>query len=512
MGYDFRCEKNEPLVQTARGPVRGYHYNGLDIFKGIPYAVARRFHAPEEVPVWEKPLDATNYGFVCPLMKIGKPGGEILTPHRYWVQDENCQNLNVWTPACDNGRRPVMVWLHGGGYTDGSSIEQVAYEGENMAKYGDCVVVSVNHRLNVIGYLDLSDYGEEYENSGNAGGDDIIAALKWVQKNIAAFGGDPDNVTVFGQSGGGAKVTTLLQSPEADGLYHRGINMSGIIGPILADSTGSGRDIVEALLQELALAGVKELEEVPYSELAAAYLKVSPGLRAQGKYVGGTPKPNAHYAGDPLFVGFRRETLSIPVMAGTVFAEFNSFLGLGDRNPSMTEEDKKQVIRRMLGEKTDALVELFADAYPERDVMDLLAVDSVFRMPAIRYIQKRAEQGGRIYSYLFNQDFPYEGGKAPWHCSDIAFAFHNTDLIPVAQIPGVTEKLEQEIFGAWMRFARTGEPGWESSTPDREATMLFGADSHVVYNHDHQLIREIAPVMGALILKLFSQSADTVQH
>lgn len=512
MGYDFRCEKEGPLVRTARGPVRGYHYNGLDIFKGIPYASARRFHAPEEVLEWERPFNATNYGCVCPLMKMGKPMGEILTPHRYWVQDENCQNLNVWTPACDDGGRPVMVWLHGGGYTDGSSIEQVAYEGENMAKYGDCVVVSVNHRLNVIGYLDLSEYGEEYENSGNAGGDDMIAALRWVQKNIAAFGGNPDNVTVFGQSGGGAKVTTLLQSPEADGLYHKGINMSGIIGPILADSVGSGRDMAEALLKELNLKTVKELEEIPYTALAAAYQKVSPGLRAQGKYVGGTPKPNDHYAGDPLVVGFRSETIFIPVMAGTVFAEFNSFMGLGDRDPSMTEEEKNRTIRKMLGEKAPQLTEAFTKAYPERDVMDILAVDSVFRMPTIQYIRKRAEQGGKIYSYLFNQDFPYEGGKAPWHCSDIAFAFHNTDLIPIAQIPGITEKLEREMFEAWMNFSRTGHPGWEASTPEKETTMLFDANSRVVYNHDHELIREISPIMGAQILKLFSQNTDSIQH
>ena len=156
-------------------------------------------------------------------------------PHRYWPMDENCLNLNVWTPGSDGEGRPVLVWLHGGGFFAGSSIEQVAYDGANMSRLGNAVVVSINHRLNVLGYFDLSDFGEEYENSGNAGGDDIIAALAWIRENIGAFGGDPKNVTVFGQSGGGAKVTTLLQSPAADGLYAKGIVMSGVISPVLAD-------------------------------------------------------------------------------------------------------------------------------------------------------------------------------------------------------------------------------------------------------------------------------------
>ena len=144
-----------------------------------------------------------------------------MVPHRYWLMDEHCQNLNIWTPGLDDQKRPVLVWLHGGGFESGSAIEHLAYEGENMSRYGDAVVVSVNHRLNLLGYLDLSSLGEAFSDSGNCGGDDIIASLRWIQENIAAFGGDPDNVTLFGQSGGGAKITTLLQTPAADCLYHK---------------------------------------------------------------------------------------------------------------------------------------------------------------------------------------------------------------------------------------------------------------------------------------------------
>ena len=229
MEKQFTYRKSSITARTALGIVRGYESDHISIFKGIPYAKAERFHAPGPVDAWEGELDATSFGYVCPLLEMPKPTGEIFVPHRYWIMDEDCLNLNVWTLACDEKKRPVLVWLHGGGFEAGSAIEHIAYEGENMSRRGDVVVVSINHRLNVLGYFDLSAFGEEYANSGNAGMDDIIAALKWVQENIAAFGGDPTKVTLFGQSGGGAKITTLLQMPAADGLFAKGINMSGVI-------------------------------------------------------------------------------------------------------------------------------------------------------------------------------------------------------------------------------------------------------------------------------------------
>ena len=145
-----------------------------------------------------------------------------MVPHMYWSEKEDCQNLNIWTPSIRDGRkRPVMVWLHGGGFSAGSSIEQLAYDGENLSRAGDVVVVSVNHRLNVLGYLNLSPFGEKYQDSANAGNLDLIAALEWIRDNIEGFGGDPENVTLFGQSGGGVKAWSLLQMPEADGLFHK---------------------------------------------------------------------------------------------------------------------------------------------------------------------------------------------------------------------------------------------------------------------------------------------------
>ncbi len=336
MEKKFIYDEQTAVVDTDKGKVRGYFYDDMYIFKGIPYAKAKRFHAPEPVEPWEGVFQATSYGYVCPLMDLGKPGGELLVPHRFWVMNEDCQNLNIWSPGLDGEKRPVMVWLHGGGFFAGSSIEQIAYEGENMCKLGQVVVVSVNHRLNVLGYCDLSYFGEEYANSGNAGTDDLVAALKWIHDNIESFGGDPSNVTIFGQSGGGAKVTTLLQTPAADGLFAKGINMSGVIGGVLADCTGSGEKLGKALMEELKVEDVKALETVPYDDLAAAYNKVKPALEQAGEYVGGSPYKNAFYAGEPVANGFRKETEHVPMMVGSVFGEFASFAPTPYKKAEMT--------------------------------------------------------------------------------------------------------------------------------------------------------------------------------
>lgn len=508
MEHLFTYHADKALVQTKQGTVRGYCYDGISIFKGIPYARAERFHAPEPVKSWEGILDATSYGCVCPLLDLGKPHGELLVPHRYWVMDENCQNLNVWTPECDDKKRPVLVWLHGGGFRDGSAIEQVAYEGENMCREGQAVVVSINHRLNVLGYCDLSDFGEEYANSGNAGTDDIIAALRWIQENIAGFGGDPSNVTVFGQSGGGAKVTTLLQTPAADGLYAKGINMSGIIGPVLGDSKGSGKNLVEAMMAELRIDDVKELERVPYSVLASAYKKVSPALEKEGKYVGGTPHPNAFYKGTPEENGFRSETAHIPMLIGTVYGEFTSFVStVCDKNKVSVDEGEEAVRQKFGAEKAAELLPLFKKAYPERNPVDLLYLDFLFRYPTQNYIRLRSALNDSTYSYLFNQDLPVDGGRTPWHCSDIPFVFHNTKLVPASQLPGVTEKLEKQIFGCVMAFAHTGNPNhallpeWPASKPGQEYTMVFDKETGARFNFDAELMPLFAKYMAPLFTK-----------
>ena len=498
--HAFKRDRAAAVIETTAGALRGYEYDGLSVFKGIPYARARRFHAPEPVEKWSGVRDAGSYGFVCPLMSLPEPNGELYVPHRYWPMDENCQNVNVWTPAPDGKKRPVLVWLHGGGFTDGSAIEHIAYDGANMSRLGDAVVVSVNHRLNLLGYFDLSEFGEEYENAGNAGGDDIIAALMWIRDNIECFGGDPGNVTVFGQSGGGAKVTTLLQSPAADGLYAKGIVMSGVIDENITKGGGSGPELARALMRELGASDIRGLEKVDYHDLARATLRVKPALEKTGHAVGFWPHLNAHYAGDPLSCGFRAETADVPLMVGSVFGEFASFSPAPWDRDAMTDGEQVAALRDMLGrENADKLIPLFREAYPERHVIDLMRLDALFRAPEIRYIRARSALNRSTWSYLFNMDQPIDGGNTPWHCSDIPYAFHNIDLVEYPHGDGdLAERVQRQVFGAVMAFARTGDPNcdhlpaWPASRPDEEHTLVVDGSTRVKRSFDHALVEAFA--------------------
>lgn len=519
MEKKFIYNEHTAVVDTEKGKVRGYFYDDMYIFKGIPYAKAKRFHAPEPVEPWEGVFQAISYGCVCPLLDLPKPQGELMVPHRFWVMDEDCQNLNIWSPGLDGEKRPVMVWLHGGGFFAGSSIEQIAYEGENMCKLGQVVVVSVNHRLNILGYCDLSPFGEEYANSGNAGTDDLVAALKWIHENIDSFGGDPENVTIFGQSGGGAKVTTLLQTPAADGLFAKGINMSGVIGGALADCRGSGEKLVHALMEELKAEDVKALETVPYDCLAEAYRKVKPVLEKAGEYVGGAPYRNAFYAGEPVSNGFRKETEHVPLMVGSVFGEFGSFAPTPYKRGEMTYQAGAAYVEEQVGkEEAKELIALFGKAYPQRNPVDIMTMDFTFRTPEIEYIKTRSCCSGGIWSYLFDLDMNFDGGRTPWHCADIPYFFHNTDLVAYTQEEGVTERVEKLIFDSVMAFARTGNPqnpevpNWPASTWETEHTLVIGRESKVRENFDHDLIPVLGRCMGPVYARNMEKRMKDVQH
>ena len=222
--------ENVAVTNTDAGKVRGYIHNGIYTYKGIPYAQAKRFEAPQKPKAWTGVRGSMTYGPVAPLIDpitSVQDESEFVYNHDWGYTSEDCMSVNIWTPGITDGKkRPVMFWIHGGGFTAGSSHELPSYDGENLAKKGDVVVVSINHRLNILGFLDLSAYGDKYKHSANASIIDIKAALEWVKANIENFGGDPNNVTIFGQSGGGAKVNTLMAMPSAKGLFHKAINAS----------------------------------------------------------------------------------------------------------------------------------------------------------------------------------------------------------------------------------------------------------------------------------------------
>lgn len=517
MARNFVCTKTEPVVQTKAGKVRGFVIDGTHTFHGIKYADAKRFQPSEAVKPWEGVRDALSYGYVCPLLSQDRPSGEVMVPHRYWPFDENCQYLNIWTQATDpSAQRPVMVWLHGGGFSAGSSIEQQAYDGERLSKAGDVVVVSLNHRLNILGYLDLSPFGEKYKNAANAGNEDIVAALRWIRENIANFGGDPNNVTLFGQSGGGMKVWSLMQTPDADGLFHKGIVQSGVIDDVLDTTKQDGTAIVKAMLEELGLleSEIEQLETLPYATLADAYNKVSGEVGRQGAYVGCVPMPNHFYLGDPRKVGFTDHAKNIPLLVGTVFGEF-AF------RPALSKEEKaddglvSRLLQEMYQDGAAELREKFCAAYPDKPISDLLFLDSLFRAPSMDLILKKAAHvQAPTFSYLFTYEFPFDDGHVAWHCSEIPFVFKNTELVAVCNEPGVSDRLEAVMHGAWLAFARTGDPNceglpeWAPSTPEDEAVMIFDKSCEVRHNFDHGLIaahKKYAPAFQ------FGGDAD-IQH
>ena len=499
MAKEFLCTSSEPVVSTKYGKLRGFRYDDIYHFYGIKYADAKRFQMPKEVEPWDGIKDALSYGYIAPLMEQESPQGDLTVPHRFWPKSEDCQYLNIWTPSLDQGaKKAVIVWIHGGGFSGGSSLEMVAYDGKNLSEYGDMVVVSLNHRLNVIGYLDLSAFGEKYWNTANLGQADIVAALQWIHDNIAAFGGDPDNVTIFGQSGGGGKVNALLQTPAADPLFKRGIIQSGLWAEdgFPHCNKECAKMLVEGMLSYLGADSVEVLETLPYEKLVEAYKAAEPALNEQGYETGFSPMKNDWYLGNALDEGFAPGGLKKPVMAGTVMAEFSFAFRVKDKN-TLSDEARLAVVKEKFGEDTDEVLSLFQAAYPDKNIVDVTALDTFFRSPAIRWLDARAKAGGvKTYSFLFAPDFTVDGGKPAWHCAEIPFAFHNVDKVAVANIP-CADQLEEEVAGAWVAFAKTGDPNhkalanWPLYETGKEYTMVFSEKSEAKLDFDRKLIEKV---------------------
>ena len=507
------------VANTQSGKVQGYISNGIYTYHGIPYAQAdERFVEAHEVEPWEGVRMVFDYGPISPQEATGNiPGGDNM--------DNNCQNLNIWTPGIqDEGKRPVMVWLHGGGFSTGSSIEQTYYDGENLSKKGDVVVVSVNHRLNVLGHLNLSQYGDQYKNSANVGMTDIIDALQWIQDNIEEFGGDPDNVTVFGESGGGAKVLALMTSPYAKGLFHKGIVESGAtetMGVIFTPEDASER-VTELTLEKLGITPdrIDELQNVSYEELTAASNEALaqageefqiPAALGSGYSLSWEPVVDGDFLPtDPVTEdSFAEAGRDIPLLIGSNLNEWETVDLMSnqaetqyDNKTTWTEEETRQHLEEKYGDQTDEIVDAFLKAYPHRTAADALYVDSrVIRLPILKIMSHKADQGGApVYAYMFNWESPVLPGTImAFHTSEIPFVFNNIDKA-VMQIGGGEEarRIEDAMSQAWINFARTGDPSteemeWPAYTREEGATMMFDTVQEVVYHHDQELMALLAP-------------------
>ena len=503
LSYPYNPRACQPVfVDAACGGLVGLSYGGVNVFKGIPYADHERFEEP--VPVtWEGYRQANRYTEICPQNFSAVNGQEVQNLCNYIVPGEKtCLSVNVWTPSVDpNAKLPVIFWIHGGGYTSGSSAEHRIYEGYNLAKYGNVVFVSVNHRLNCLGFLDLSEYGEQYKNSGNLSFVDLVCALQWVKDNIAAFGGDPDCVTIEGQSGGGGKVATLMGMPAADGLFHRAVAQSG-------GSFGGGRtpeaakEQTEALREYLGLEKdefVAALKAMTWDELNAACsaVRFSANPVADGEYYLGSCE---HSAG------------KIPLMRTNVFSEFFSNAGslyygpvwaskeayFENYFPALSDDEVKKKYADKYKEDADAIMEEFLKAYPEKKAVDGLFVTGRNN----DWVTAYTEAGGTAYQAVVAYNQPLLGGITPIHTGgDIFLFFRNTLSVADYWVIGDeenAEKVSMTMADALCAFAATGDPSteslpWAPFSVENGETMIFDHESFVSGYHDKKLQELLAP-------------------
>ena len=506
------------VVQTKAGTLQGYVRQGIFTYKGVPYAEAERFMPPQPVAPWQGVRLALTEGPVS--LQSSDPADDIFPPHWYWPHwhprslpmADACQNLNVWTPGLDGKKRPVMVWLHGGGFSAGSATVEDVYDGENLSRTGDVVVVSVNHRLNSVGFLDLSAYGEKFAQSANAGMLDIVGALEWVRDNIASFGGDPANVTVFGQSGGGAKVLTLMAMPSAKGLFHKGIVMSGCV-PLMGMTLPrpeAARKVAERLLSDLGLTAdrVGELQTMPYDTLYraankayAAVAKELPGQLFPG--LGWAPVADgAVVACDPAGNAFSPLAENVPLMVGTVLSEWTSMPLLAKMAQSQSDnlntwnvEEASRRLSGRFGGKAEAVVDAFRKAYPGKKDAAVLYVDTRLRGGAVKTAELKARQAASVYTYVFSWETPVLGGFAlAYHCAELPFVFNNIALSETSTGAGAEAfALAEKMSRAWVNFARTGDPNgeglpkWDAFTPENGTAMIFDNECVAASHHDREL-------------------------
>ncbi|MDD3409831.1 MAG: carboxylesterase family protein [Eubacteriales bacterium] len=521
------------FAETTQGWLMGYHQDTTYIFKGIQYGTAERFMPAKMVEPWTGVKAALIYGTTSPNSSTSVSISSFVdNMDSDMVQNEDCLYLNVWTQALDaTAKKPVVFFLHGGGLSSGASNELACYDGKNISEYGDMVYVDINHRLNILGYLDLSAYGEEYKYSGNNGLADTVLALQWVHDNIAYFGGDPDNVTIVGQSGGGSKVNALLGTPAAKGLFHKAMQCSGGAngtGTLQEDARVTAAAVVESCKtiygltsDEEAIAKMKTITMDELYAVAAAADHVSYDHVIDGDYY-----PEKTYDAEtgkwcdlakdiPIIISNTfgelqgaDGTLVMPMlinMAGASFDPANPDAFLANvYKPNMTEENMLELVTAKYGDSTPAILEQFHYGYPCRDTVDVLSVNRA-RADSTRYALNKYNQGGApVYQCVFSYEYPIMGGIQNYHTGgDLPFWFYNLSTRPY-MVQGDEEnayKVAKAAASALVAFAYTGDPSteelpWSAFTAENGESMNFDDVSQVISYPDAKMFELMIEAVG----------------
>jgi para-nitrobenzyl esterase len=509
--------RSSPIIMTESGPVQGRVSDAIHAFLGIPYGAPTggeaRFMPPLPAKKWSSVRQAIAFGPTCPQVSLGvspflrsAPGQSPPPPSELQQQlaglfpranpeppqNEDCLVLNVWTPAPDRSKRPVLIWIHGGGFAVGSASLPV-YDGTHLSHRGDVVVVSINHRLNAFGYLYLGEIaGHAFSTSGNVGMLDIVAALRWVRDNIESFGGDPGNVTIFGESGGAGKVSVLCAMPVAKGLFHKAIMQSGPCLQIADKARGTA--IAKQLLADLGLSAsqVSELQRIDPMKLSAAAnaaeIKVVPRVLGFGP-LGMIPIVDGEViTHHPFDTQAAAESAHIPMMIGSTKDEAVLFAAPLPRWGQFTEAEILELARPMAGANSQQALDLYKKLHPQ-DSPSYLLVDIVtdfwMRQAANRVAELKTRQRGAP-AFMYMLEWEVNPSLRTPHGTDVSLVFDNIDASQAMSRAEGARGLAEQMSDAWIAFARTGAPQtpqlphWPAYTLERRANMLFNSKSRVV--------------------------------
>lgn len=503
------------VADTIYGKVRGFILRDIYTFRGIPYGAdtsgINRFMLPHKPEPWSDIRPAVWWANSAPQVMAGRYANVWSSFIDHWNYDdvsENCLSLNIWTPGYNDGvKRPVILWLHGGGFVNGNAIEQDGYMGENLSRFGDIVFCSLNHRLGPLGYTNLAGVGgENYAASGNAGMLDIVAALEWIRDNITSFGGDPANVTIIGQSGGGAKVTTLTAMPSAKGLFHKAVVLSGA-------STQSGdKDYSEKLgsyvLKETGLtsASIDKLHDVPWADYITIAGKASQKLNEEmgpGDGImrrGFNPSVDGFYLPQhPYFPEPAPTAADVPMLICSTFNEMSPSRTDSTLENITLDEVKTRLKERMgffpgLRDNADAVVEAYAKAFPDKKPVEIWSLISSNRKNTIALADAKSKQPAPVYLAWFGWQPPlFDNRMRAFHCVDICFWFYNTDVMLTHTGGGSRPReLSVKMANSLVNFMKTGDPNggglphWPRYTSENGETMIIDDVSEVKNDPDRE--------------------------